>query len=68
MSQTTAAKVEQGARMILAGALAAIAGWMTRNYAASQMQEALCVFRRVLVLPSTVCLRGFWKSGEGGEC
>ena len=60
MSHMTAAKKSSmGAWMILAGVLAAIAGWMTRNYAASQMQEALCVLRRVLVLPSTVCLRGF---------
>jgi TRAP-type C4-dicarboxylate transport system permease small subunit len=27
--------------MIIAGVLTAIAGWMTRNYAASRMQEAL---------------------------
>jgi hypothetical protein len=27
--------------MIIAGVLTAIAGWMTRNYAASWMQEAL---------------------------
>jgi hypothetical protein len=29
------------ARMIIAGVLTAAAGWMTRNYAASRMQEAL---------------------------
>jgi hypothetical protein len=41
MSQTTAAKKSSmGASMILAGVLAAIAGWMIRNYAASQMHEA----------------------------
>jgi TRAP-type C4-dicarboxylate transport system permease small subunit len=28
-------------RMIIAGLLTAIAGWITRNYAASRMQEAL---------------------------
>jgi hypothetical protein len=42
MSQTTAVKqASMPARMIIAGVLTAIAGWMTRNYAASQMQEAL---------------------------
>jgi hypothetical protein len=29
------------ARMIIARVLTAIAGWMSRNYAASRMQEAL---------------------------
>jgi hypothetical protein len=29
------------ARMIITGVLTAIAGWVTRNYAASRMQEAL---------------------------
>jgi hypothetical protein len=42
MSQTTAVKKSSmPARMIIAGVLTAIAGWMTRNYAASRMQEAL---------------------------
>jgi hypothetical protein len=42
MSHMTAAKKSSmGAWMILAGVLAAIAGWMTRNYAASRMQEAI---------------------------
>jgi hypothetical protein len=42
MSQTTAVnKSSMPARMIIAGVLTAIAGWMTRNYAASRMQEAL---------------------------
>jgi hypothetical protein len=33
--------------MIIAGVLTAIAGWMTRNYAASRMQEAL----RIAAIP-----------------
>jgi hypothetical protein len=42
MSQTTAVeRSSMPARMIIAGVLTAIAGWMTRNYAASRMQEAL---------------------------
>jgi hypothetical protein len=42
VSQTTAVKKSgKSARMIIAGVLTAIAGWMTRNYAASRMQEAL---------------------------
>jgi hypothetical protein len=42
MSQTTAVKKSSmPARMIIAGVLTAIVGWMTRNYAASRMQEAL---------------------------
>jgi hypothetical protein len=42
MSQTTAVKKSSvPAQMIIAGVLTAIAGWMTRNYAASRMQEAL---------------------------
>jgi hypothetical protein len=43
MSQTTAVKKSSiiPARMIIAGVLTTIAGWMTRNYAASRMQEAL---------------------------
>jgi hypothetical protein len=42
MSQTTAVRKSSiPARMIIAGVLTAIAGWMTRNYAASRMQEAL---------------------------
>jgi hypothetical protein len=42
MSQTTAVnKSSMSARMIIPGVLTAIAGWMTRNYAASRMQEAL---------------------------
>lgn len=42
MSQTTAVKKSSmPVRMIIAGLLTAIAGWMTRNYAASRMQEAL---------------------------
>jgi hypothetical protein len=42
MSQTTAVKqASMPARMIIAGVLTTIAGWMTRNYAASRMQEAL---------------------------
>ena len=42
MSQTTAVKKSSmPARMIVTGLLSAIAGWMTRNYAASRMQEAL---------------------------
>jgi hypothetical protein len=42
MSQTTAVRKSSiPARMIIAGLLTAIAGWMTRNYAASRMQEAL---------------------------
>jgi hypothetical protein len=42
MSHTTAVrKFSMPARMIIAGVLTAAAGWMTRNYAASRMQEAL---------------------------
>ena len=42
MSRTTAAKKSSmPARMIIAGILSAIAGWLTRNSAASRMQEAL---------------------------
>jgi hypothetical protein len=42
VSQTTAVKKSSmPVRMIIAGLLTAIAGWMTRNYAASRMQEAL---------------------------
>ena len=42
MSQATAAKKSSmPAWMVLAGVLTAIAGWMTRNYAASMMHEAL---------------------------
>jgi hypothetical protein len=43
MSQTTAVKKSSiiPARMIIAGVLTTIAGWMTRNYAASRMQEAI---------------------------
>lgn len=42
MSQTTAVKKSSmPVRMIIAGLLTAIAGWITRNYAASRMQEAL---------------------------
>jgi TRAP-type C4-dicarboxylate transport system permease small subunit len=42
MSQTTAAKKSSmPARMIIASVLTAIAGWLTRNSAASRMQEAL---------------------------
>jgi hypothetical protein len=42
MSQTTAVKRSSlPAWMIIAGVLTAIAGWMTRNYAASRMHEAL---------------------------
>ena len=42
MSQTTAVKKSSmPARMIIARVLTAIAGWMSRNYAASRMQEAL---------------------------
>jgi hypothetical protein len=42
MSHTTAVrKSSMPARMITAGVLTAAAGWMTRNYAASRMQEAL---------------------------
>jgi hypothetical protein len=42
MSQTTAVrKSSMPARMIIAGVLTTLAGWITRNYAASQMQEAL---------------------------
>jgi hypothetical protein len=42
MSHTTAVrKSSMPARMIIAGVLTAAAGWMTRNYAASRMQEAL---------------------------
>jgi TRAP-type C4-dicarboxylate transport system permease small subunit len=42
MSQTTAVRKSSiPARMIIASVLTAIAGWMTRNYAASRMQEAL---------------------------
>jgi hypothetical protein len=43
MSQTTAVKKSSiiPARMIIAGVLTTLAGWMTRNYAASRMQEAL---------------------------
>lgn len=42
MSQTTAVnKSSMPVRMIIAGLLTAIAGWITRNYAASRMQEAL---------------------------
>jgi hypothetical protein len=40
MSQTTAVKKSSmPARMIIARVLTAIAGWMSRNYAASRMQE-----------------------------
>jgi TRAP-type C4-dicarboxylate transport system permease small subunit len=42
VSQTTAVKKSSmPVRMIIAGLLTAIAGWITRNYAASRMQEAL---------------------------
>ena len=42
MSQTTAVKKSSmPARMIIVGVLTASVGWMTRNYAASRMQEAL---------------------------
>jgi hypothetical protein len=43
MSQTTAVKKSSiiPPRMIIAGVLTTIAGWMTRNYAASRMQEAI---------------------------
>jgi TRAP-type C4-dicarboxylate transport system permease small subunit len=42
MSQTTAVKKSSmPARMIIAGVLIAIAGWLTRSSAASRMQEAL---------------------------
>jgi|SRR5215212_4413955 uncharacterized membrane protein YidH (DUF202 family) len=42
MSQTTAVKKSSmPVRMIMAGVLTAVAGWLTRNYAASRMQEAL---------------------------
>jgi hypothetical protein len=42
MSQTTAVrKSSMPARMIIAGVLTTLAGWITRNYAASRMQEAL---------------------------
>jgi hypothetical protein len=43
MSQTTAVKKSSiiPARMIIAGVLTTIAGWTTRNYAASRMQEAI---------------------------
>jgi hypothetical protein len=42
MSQATAAKKSSmPAWMVLAGVLTAIAGWMTRNYAASQMHRAI---------------------------
>jgi hypothetical protein len=42
VSQTTAVKKSSmPARMVVAGLLSAIAGWITRNYAASRMQEAL---------------------------
>jgi len=42
MSQTTAVKKStMPARMVIAGILTAIAGWVTRNFAASRMQEAL---------------------------
>jgi hypothetical protein len=42
MSHTIAVrKFSMPARMIIAGVLTAAAGWMTRNYAASRMQEAL---------------------------
>jgi TRAP-type C4-dicarboxylate transport system permease small subunit len=42
MSQTTAVKKpSMPARMIIASVLTAIAGWVTRNSAASRMQEAL---------------------------
>jgi hypothetical protein len=42
VSQTTAVnKSSMPVRMIIAGLLTAIAGWITRNYAASRMQEAL---------------------------
>ena len=42
MSETTAVKKSSmPARMIIAGLLTTLAGWMTHNYAASQMQEAL---------------------------
>jgi TRAP-type C4-dicarboxylate transport system permease small subunit len=42
VSQTTAVKTSSvPARMIIAGLFTALAGWMTRNYAASRMQEAL---------------------------
>jgi hypothetical protein len=41
MSQTTAVKKSSiiPARMIIAGVLTTIAGWMTRNYAASRMRR-----------------------------
>ena len=42
MSQTTAVKKSSmPVRMIIAGLLTAIVGWITRNHAASRMQEAL---------------------------
>ena len=43
MSQTTAVKKSSiiPARMIIAGVLTASVGWMTRNYGASRMQEAI---------------------------
>ena len=42
VSQTTAVKKSSvPARTIIAGLFTALAGWMTRNYAASRMQEAL---------------------------
>lgn len=41
-SQTTAVrKSSTSARMIIAGVLTALVGWMARNSAASRMQEAL---------------------------
>jgi uncharacterized membrane protein YidH (DUF202 family) len=42
VSQTTAVKKSSmPARLIIAGVLTAIVGWLTRNSAASRMQEAI---------------------------